>query len=605
MLDMTSKWETICTLADSLINSAQYDHVLTLLGEKPADNEPEEINQLREVARRSMIGAYISRAVFCSRTKLLWVKGRFHSRNGKGTVELVCPSGEVLGQAHLGQRAIHWGDKYAGWVFEDVVDVVLNQGDVINARCTDASGAVVMVQGAVSVVSNGEVKARHELNVPASDQPSQTILLAIHNLDVEHRRDKLECFETIQSNLARMGWRLIALNHSPFPLVSPLQHVDFALDVPPLLQNTHSVLAGDEFETRLYEAVALRYGFEGELGLETTWDEARKAVIEDAERFEIYLCYFRPHLVLLWHQWNSFAHMNRFICERYEVPTIFAHEGFLPGTLGLDPLGEMAESIPAQNAETFRSLPLEDSDLVRARSLISHFKTTRADRKPQVVKGLIARLLRRQNEAGKTVIFYAGVNDWQTGMFPFWWARASMHSPNFVNTLDALTELLPIAHEQDFYILFKPHPNVQPPSNIPVSDRLLLVRDANIVECITETSITISLFSTANYIAMINDRPVVLLGRSSMSGAGVAYEMDDVRSLRSVIRQALVRDGWESRVESWERHVAALLRYYLFPYSPSTEERLLRTHRDTARFLLRHSGVGVWNRSQSISERRS
>ncbi len=422
------------------------------------------------------------------------------------------------------------------------------------------------------------------------------IFFSVHNLDVEERREKRRCFEKIDQALRQWDWRILTIHHSNFDVETSLDVVQMLENEIPSDWRDPTWLTMPAAKYALFEATSLLIGYMKDKKKHMSWEEGYSQVLKEAMIFEYLVRRYKPYACILWHQWNSMAHMNRYICEFYEIPFMFAHEGFLGDTLGIDSMGEMAESWPATHVEEFNALPISEKDLKRGSDYQAYLIEKSLDRKMQTAPGAVKAVVNTiKKKTGRPVIFYAGVNDWQTGMLPVWWDRAVLHSPFFVDSYDAYEYLGRVCEENDWYLLFKPHPNVPPRSSMFKSDRIVNLKYANILECVQETDVTITLLSTVAYVARVHSKPVVQLGRSSLSGSGAAYEISDIEDTTSAIQDALDRKGWEIKQRCWKEHVARLLRYYLYPYSEKSEELLNKSYQDTARYILKHTKPGKFH----------
>ncbi len=598
--------------------------------------------------------------------QILWMRGHFyHPSKDYANIEIFVDD-KMVAYADHGIRCIVEDDKYAGWICETVLDEPIIGSCNISIDCylkdgrktnitykyhldvekdvkkdkpkVEVKKQPVLEQGKDSNVQIDEedlsfayrlirlfvepkrimpaVKKRLNIVVEQHEQkqtiqksdfsPSvqreRTIFLAMHNLDVEDRIDKLRSFEMMGAALKRFGWKLVVIHHSPFELKTDLEVVHFQkVKITPNAdgdyewQKKRTPEEITQYRTELYDATCLMNGHHEAMGRKTTWEQDAKVVLEEALKFEYLLRKHKPYLCILWHQWNSFAHMNEFIAREHGIKSVFAHEGFLADTLGLDDMGEMAESYPAQKVDEFNDLEIDTRDIKRAEDYIDFLVREKKDRKPQIKAGVVEDVVSRLHAKGKKVLFYAGVNDWQTGMLPAHWDKKNIHSPYFVDTYDALRELERVARENDFYVLFKPHPNTPPRVNTIASDRVIFLRNANIIECIQKCDVVASLMSTVLYGALVHNKPSILLGRMTLSGSGAVYEMTDTQSLPKLIDEAFEKANYEEKRIAWINHVARMLRYYLYPYSKASVDRLLKSHDDSARFLISRVSSGKFD----------
>jgi hypothetical protein len=314
------------------------------------------------------------------------------------------------------------------------------------------------------------------------------------------------------------------------------------------------------------------------------WKDIEAQTKDEAAKLRLVIRMVDPSLVLVWHQWNSLAVLARAIADRARIPSAVIHEGMLPGTMTLDHLGMMAES--DATGATLAEAPDAAAHFARARAVIEEIRTRELDRKPQAGTPAASRILSARVPTGMRTVFYAGVNDWQSGNLPADHPRAAIHSPVYKDTIAGLEALLACAERQDFMVLFKPHPNLFPRPLDLHHDRLIYVREANATDCITGTDATVTLLSSLAYISLAHRKPTVLLGRNTLSGTHAAYELADHRSIGDCVAAALEARDFDSHLRHFEEHVAALLKNHLYPYGELTGFSM-KSDGDTADAIIR------------------
>ncbi|MCP5104487.1 MAG: hypothetical protein GY950_13960 [bacterium] len=282
-----------------------------------------------------------------------------------------------------------------------------------------------------------------------------------------------------------------------------------------------------------------------------------------------------PSLCLIWHEFNGRHYALRYVCREMGIPYLYIEYGVLPGTVNVDEEGQMGESWVTRRYDKFRVLPVSENDLEVAAQYIDFIRESKQSRKPQDSTLSIKPIAERARQRGRKIIFCAGQNDWGSGMLPPWIKGAKIHSPYYVDTIDALMHLAELAGENDWHILFKPHPLVadrlKDIKSI-VHDRIDLIPGANIFECFEESDVTVTILSGVSYLAMVHLQPVVLLGRIQLYKKGCAYEIHDRERLEKVMTEAL-QDGFTpDHQRRWLKHVAQLIKYYLFSLEETTAQ---------------------------------
>ncbi len=579
--------------------------------------------------------AGITFATYDSRWQILYLKGYFWSESPSKSITVTIKGKGNVGRANLGWRYIDkrfLNDRNQGFIFEKRLPFELRYGDMIEIHCEDEAGGHVTAgkeyvdsaqtqqrQPVASNESKGNARPtgigfiREGLRAGTKSllqfsraflaDPSgfftrrktkkrlldreNIVMLAIHNLDVEERKVKLDCFEKIDAALQSWGWKILIAHHSFFDLKTTMDFVQVLKVKIPWRRRSAAWLKAPGVQEALLEATTLLHGHYRGLKIRRPWEECYDQVIREADIVDYLMRTRRPYLCILWHQWNSYATMNRFLCEVYQIPFIYAHEGFLADTLGLDPYGEMAESLPAVDHEKFNSLPIDANDMQRADNYLTYLRQENLDRKMQTDRGAVDEIVAFMAETkGRPVLFYAGVNDFQTGMLPVWRDGASLHSPIFVDTYDALSHLYDLCEKNDWYVIFKPHPNTPPRDVEQFGSRIIMLRSANIIECVECTDLTITLVSTVGYVSLVHKKPVVMVGRNTLSESGAVHNVAAIDDVETAITSVL-KDKEALPYDNFRTHVARLLKYYLYPYSNKSKAYLEKDHADAARFILK------------------
>ena len=429
--------------------------------------------------------------------------------------------------------------------------------------------------------------------------PASRVALFINNVNPGGRPEKWEYFLKLHHALAQQQAELVIVQmgrSAPIPDASPMRIINLhprraplCYSIPKLLQRTGRTRA--QLDIMLHEAAMLDYGYESNKynklvsWLDSLWHITRRTITMDVLMQEL-----KPTTALIWHEWNPDSHVCKWLADGYGVPTLYCHDGALPMTMGIDAIGEMAESTPVAQAESYRALPISTQDLDQARRYIRMVVEQNLNRKSTVAEGNLANVLQPLRDAGKKILFFAGTNDWQTGMLPVWWDKSTIHSPAFVDTYDTLAYLRDLCRARGWVLLFKPHPHLEPP-RLDLSDpHVIFVREANIHECVRLSDACLTLASATAYMALMNDCPTVMLGRNSLSAADCTYNIHTTGDVERVVEMALAKQGFDQHREGFVDHVARMLRYTLHPMHQDSIPWLHRTYEDTARLLVKSGG---------------
>ncbi len=410
---------------------------------------------------------------------------------------------------------------------------------------------------------------------------------------------KLRYFERLDAVLRDQGYRLFLLNTHPTSIKTDCD----AAILPFFIVYGHRLclepfISLDSLPSAVLEAASIGS------------EKLQRRLAGDVVRVLLYRAYLRslvrkmrPALCVFWHRFNPWHQSMPDFCEQLGVPFLFTEYGLLTGTISFDEGGQMAESWIARRNEEFLALPVGEAELERATAVLERLRAHRSERKRlDLIEGPEAqaaaapspldRVLDRLKKSGRPIIFYAGQNDYGSGMVPRTLPNAELHSPFFESTVDALRDLCTYAEERDAYVVFKPHPLVQmdlSDLDLPHPDRVDFVPGADIFECMAAAEVVVTILSQVSYMALIHDRPCVLLGRNQLSGKGCVYELGAREALGETVADAMKLGFVEEQRAAWLRHAAQLCRHALFAFDEATEKDIGRGLEETAAFLIDHA----------------
>jgi hypothetical protein len=247
----------------------------------------------------------------------------------------------------------------------------------------------------------------------------------------------------------------------------------------------------------------------------------------------------------------------------------------------------MGESWVAREYQKFRSLPINDDDLEKAKKYTQFVVSNKLDRKPLTKEGQLDDLVKRIRTDGRKIIFYAGQFDRYAGLMPYDENSIRFHSPNYTGTFDALAHLDQMAAGNNWTVLFKPHPGeVQElPDHLKLKNTIFIPK-ANVFDCIYKCDVTVTILSSISYLSRLHGRPTVMLGRHQVSDKGCVYEVKGKNSAEEVINAA-IKNGYSRDMEkAWQIHITQLLKYYLYPLTPVVQEITGRGVSDLTRDII-------------------
>ncbi len=570
---------------------------------------------------------------------LLWIRGLFAHADWHAESVVIRKRGSVVARGSVRLRQTAGKEPYAGWAVESVVSAAITEDDRLCAEFRMRHGVLVekeftirraKARARVPGLPGAEFEyARTGRWLPAAsgherdavdplrtvrdtstrietvnadklirpvgdfDSSATVVLMIIHNFNAPERPEKRTAFEKIRAELKSKGYELVVLHHNKGAVGCNIPEVNFFDEKIGIATRINRAkgpgreaipvgFEGKEDLAYLRLCARMLYGFLFSTRSTTkSLGDCLRQVIDEAQRVHYILESIQPSAVVVWHQWNSLMMVGKRVAEKLHIPVLYAHEGMLPGTLSLEKNGMMAES-------EYVGLVNEDVNprtLEHARSIIRDIAESRLDRKPMFFQGQAHGLERRLREKYDRVLFYAGCNDWQSGVLPRDYPHSERHAGAFEDSADALQAVLAVAEANNWGVLYKPHPNLEPRRLELESSSLVCIYEHNAVDCIDMSDATITLLSSLAYIALAHGKPTVLMGRNTLSGTGATYDVTSRSVLDTILADALEMKAFGRKLNRFENHVACLLQNCLFPYGEKSRNPLLK-YEDAAHFLI-------------------
>ena len=300
----------------------------------------------------------------------------------------------------------------------------------------------------------------------------------------------------------------------------------------------------------------------------------------------------RPALCVMWHKFNGRHYALTHLCQELGIPYLYAEYGVLPGTISFDERGQMAESWVAKRAEEFNRLPVNSEDFASALRFLEYMRENKKTGKPQDNAISILPFLEKAREQGRKLIFYAGQNDWASGILPSSLPESKLHSPIYTDTLDALGHLSELAEKYNWQILFKPHPLIQERHkeyDVPYPNRVDLALGANILDCVKRADVVTTIVSQVSYLSLIHCQPCVMLGMNQLRNKGCTAQPLKRSEVAKAFQVVLKKGFYEDLRKQWLKHVAQICKYYLFAFDNEVEAIIGRDLGKVADYLLQHA----------------
>lgn len=283
---------------------------------------------------------------------------------------------------------------------------------------------------------------------------------------------------------------------------------------------------------------------------------------------------YRPKLIIMWNQFYPFHLVLDSMCKKLDITVLYLEHGVIPGTYALDKRGQMGESYVSYESKTFCDLPISDEDKAFAKDVWDYLIKSKINRNKQIP--LDKEYLNTLCDYNRPVLFYAGQNDYESGLFPYTDRSKKYHSPAYLSSIDALDELAHVAQKNHWNLIYKPHPLVGVSRDI-LPANVILIEQGDINDLIDFADVTITILSQVGYASVIRKKPTIMLGYNQLRKKGCAYEAYNREELESVIKEALDNGFETEHAEAFTTHIAQLLNYYLFDNCSDRELRYGRS----------------------------
>lgn len=270
-----------------------------------------------------------------------------------------------------------------------------------------------------------------------------------------------------------------------------------------------------------------------------------------------------PKRVILWNEFYAFHIIFRGICKEMGITVSYMEFGCIPGTICIEGQGQQGESIPARDFKKYRNKWINCKEYSKCDVILEYLKQSGLNRNIQPHNKICSDILKYYNASYKTITYF-GQNDFESGMIPYTKQTYEFHSPIFQSSLKCLEYLSILAIKNKWNLIFKPHPTMVALGNDKTVVGHDIISDVDINTIIDFSDLTITILSQSAYISLIRNKPVLMLGYTQLRGKGCTYEAFKKSNIEKQINKALKYGYTTKQKKAFKKHVAQLLRYYLY-----------------------------------------
>lgn len=296
----------------------------------------------------------------------------------------------------------------------------------------------------------------------------------------------------------------------------------------------------------------------------------------------------QPAVVLVWGSGLSQSVILQQLAVQRGLPCWVLERGLLPGTLMLEMHGHGGHS------ELNWSFALQRAcrqNTATDRFFAAQQQLHRA-RESKYAQGeflTAADFRQKYSPAGHRIIAALLQHDGASGLVPAEQPAARLHAPGIATSEAAVAELArALAAYPDCLLLVKPHPMDARDYSRWEGPRVRVVREAHLHSLIQAADVVASMTSTAQYEALLYEKPLLLLARSALAGKDVAYEALTVEALPGALRSALHREDFAARLTAARGFLHFVLEHFSVALSDNSAAGA--SLEDLVDFLARNAG---------------
>lgn len=273
----------------------------------------------------------------------------------------------------------------------------------------------------------------------------------------------------------------------------------------------------------------------------------------------------QPREVIIWGGWQRPPYILAELSKRNHIPFGFMEHGWIPGTVQFDRRGIAGQSEYAVCPEKILDLTVKN-ETTDVKAIREYVKKVQLDTREFRKNDLDEKKLLQIDKTRKT-IFFVGMDDFGMGMNPqseYWSKYISAY---FRSTLEAVLYVSKICENNQWNIIFKPHPSKVNDIGINFDDlpsNLICIKDMKIDRLIEIADVVVSIASAVDYKTLIYGKPLVSLGHTTLQKKGCCYEPENIADIEIQLKMAVDNGMTVEQNENFELHLAQLLENYLW-----------------------------------------
>lgn len=273
----------------------------------------------------------------------------------------------------------------------------------------------------------------------------------------------------------------------------------------------------------------------------------------------------KPKGIIIWGGWQREAYILKHLAEKSHVPYGFMEHGWVPGTVQFDRAGIAGQSEYARNTNVMEK-KLTHISSEEVRKICKYVIDLKLDTGIFADSKAEEEILNSIDETKKT-IFLVGMDDYNMAMNP-----ASDYWKQYVsNVVDSTQQVFELLEKEcivnGWNLIYKPHPcrnNMNDRTTEAQKRHAYVFYKMSVDRLIQKSDAVVSISSAVEYKALMYGKPLIQIGKSSLSGQKCSYEINSILEVGEKVKEAISSGMTEYQKENFDIFIAKLLDNYLW-----------------------------------------
>ncbi|WP_417311011.1 glycosyltransferase [Devosia sp.] len=269
----------------------------------------------------------------------------------------------------------------------------------------------------------------------------------------------------------------------------------------------------------------------------------------------------KPEIVFVWGSTCAMSKLHIFLCKELQINYLVIERGHFPRTICIENNAQFAyggsQILP-------QKVDFDINKYNEIKNWIESIKDVAYEHKNITAK-IPVKILEAKKNKNKIVLFI-GVNDIGSGIAYSHASIPEQHGSLFNYSKDACKEVISAVSvvEPESLIIIKPHPADRFDYKKYSGNNVVVLEDSNINELIKLSDVCVTLSTTAIAQCIVEEKPLVTLAYTDVSGKNISYECNNESSIIHKIRMAMLRECFDEKVIEGKKFIQGLFEDRLY-----------------------------------------